>query len=257
MLYLKETIITDITEGSGIEMRIAVCEDEQAYAEALEKKVLDYFGTLGFDCGVEVYRDGESLLREGGTPDLVFLDCRLPDMNGLAVAERLRERDPAPVIVFLSAYSEYVFESFKVGTFRYLLKSMPDTELYRTLDDFLAQFDRDVTLNVPTKEGALPMRLRNIVYIESMRKSSIVRYKKPSGDGYLYCESTRSLAEYAELIRSPRFFRTHKRFLVNMSFIERIEKNVIDLPVGEHAEISRRRMTAFNKAYNVFLRNSL
>lgn len=53
------------------------------------------------------------------------------------------------MIVFLTAYSEYVFESFKVDTFRYLLKPLDDQELVEVLDAALdrIQIDKDEYFN--------------------------------------------------------------------------------------------------------------
>lgn len=238
-------------------MRIGICDDERAYAEMLEGKISAFFAQRNYPCEIQLFDSGVSLAESPALFDLVFLDCRLPDMNGLDLARQLLSRETVPTIVFISAFSEYVYESFEVGTFRYLLKSMPEAELFRTLESFLAQFDRDITIGIPTKNGVVPMWLHDVVYIESMLKYSIVRFQNRTDGKYCYCESTHSLAEYSELIRSPRFFRTHKRFLVNMAFIEKIDKNVITLSVGEQVEISRRNLSAFHKAYNLYLKNSI
>ena len=73
-------------------MRILVVEDEDAIAEPL----VDGLRREGFD--VERAATGEAAL-EAPPSDLVLLDLRLPDIDGLDVCRRLRERSDVPIIV--------------------------------------------------------------------------------------------------------------------------------------------------------------
>lgn len=58
--------------------------------------------------------------------DIAFLDARMPKMSGIELAEHLREIDPKVLIVFLSAYGEYVLDSNRIGADYYIMK--PYTE---------------------------------------------------------------------------------------------------------------------------------
>ena len=238
-------------------MRIGICEDDLPVAQKLAQKTRAFFSEQGYPCDVQIFADGGTLLGYAYGFDLVFLDCRLPDGNGLDVARRLNEKADPPMIVFVSAYREYVFESFEVGTFRYLLKPIDDEVLNKTLDSFMRYYDRDTVIGIPTKEQNRFLNLSDIVYIESNGKHSIVRFVGSGQTDCLYYDSTRPLAEFAEIIRSPRFFRTHKSFLVNLRYIEKIEAGKITLTVGEQVELSRRNMKAFHRVYNNYLKKAL
>ena len=73
-------------------MRLLVVEDEDAIAEPL----VEGLEREGFE--VERAATGREAL-DAAEPDLVLLDLRLPDMDGLEVCRRLRERSRVPVIV--------------------------------------------------------------------------------------------------------------------------------------------------------------
>jgi DNA-binding NarL/FixJ family response regulator len=86
--------------------------------------------------GVEVVgeaADGYSTLRlaEELRPDIVLLDIGMPGMNGLEVAQRLSELDPAIRVIILSMHAseEYVLRALRAGAAGYLLKDSAVAEL--------------------------------------------------------------------------------------------------------------------------------
>src|SRR5579872_4106316 len=57
---------------------------------------------------------------ESTSPDLVFLDIQMPQMDGLQLSRALGERMPA--VVFVTAYDEYALRAFEVHALDYVLK---------------------------------------------------------------------------------------------------------------------------------------
>lgn len=87
-------------------MRIVIVEDEAPIREGMEKilkKLSPSYVLAGKACdgleGLEVIR------RE--KPDVVIMDIRMPDMDGLTMLEKLREEGVTSKAVILSAYSEF------------------------------------------------------------------------------------------------------------------------------------------------------
>ncbi len=70
-------------------------------------------------------------LAEAMRPDVVLLDCRLPGMEGAAVARVLRERCPWARVVVLSAYADehLVWGMLRAGAVGYVLKDEPPEEI--------------------------------------------------------------------------------------------------------------------------------
>ncbi|UXI03977.1 LytR/AlgR family response regulator transcription factor [Photobacterium sp. TY1-4] len=67
-------------------------------------------------------------------PDVVFLDIRMPGIDGIAVARALKEMEMVPVIVFITAYDEYAVQAFEAHAFDYLLKPLHDKRLIQTCE---------------------------------------------------------------------------------------------------------------------------
>src|SRR5205085_7551637 len=55
------------------------------------------------------------------TPDLVFLDVRMPELDGFQVLAQLK-REQLPLVVFVTAYDDYALQAFEVSAVDYLLK---------------------------------------------------------------------------------------------------------------------------------------
>ena len=68
------------------------------------------------------------------SPDLVFMDVRMPGMDGLAAATHLAAFDPPPAVIFCTAYDDYAVEAFSSEAVGYLLKPVKQVELEQALE---------------------------------------------------------------------------------------------------------------------------
>ncbi|MBB6669885.1 response regulator [Cohnella nanjingensis] len=66
-------------------------------------------------------------------PDVVFLDIDMPEMNGLAAAEKVQDLHPAAEVVFVTAYEEYAVKAFELQALDYILKPLQPERLLRTI----------------------------------------------------------------------------------------------------------------------------
>ena len=105
------------------DVRVLFVEDDPSVAQMYKLKLeLD-----GYQ--VQVAADGEAAIEMAiqAPPDIIFLDIRLPKLDGLAVLEALRadERTRQVPVVILSNYSEreLVERGLKLGALEYLIKS--------------------------------------------------------------------------------------------------------------------------------------
>ena len=116
-------------------VRILIVEDEGLIRWSLRQK----FEEMGYkvteaDCGEVAL---EALLAD--TYDVIMLDYRLPDMTGLDILRRLRDRDSQAVVIMMTAYSniEDAVEAIKLGAFDYLPKPFEMPVLLLTIQKAL------------------------------------------------------------------------------------------------------------------------
>ena len=84
-------------------------------------------------CGFSTAADALKWLAER-TADIALLDINLPDMNGIELAARIRTTDPNVSIIFLTGYSEYAVDAFRLHASGYLLKPVNKQRLKEEID---------------------------------------------------------------------------------------------------------------------------
>jgi two-component system response regulator YesN len=78
--------------------------------------------------------------------DVVLSDIRMPGMDGLALAEAIRQKEPGCKIVFLTGYRDFnnVYQAVQKGNVRFLLKTESDTTILKALVEAMAELDQEL-----------------------------------------------------------------------------------------------------------------
>ena len=114
-------------------MLIFAIDDEQAPLDDLHRAISE----AEPDAEVRDFRYGEDVLEAldtGILPDVVFSDIRLPGMDGLHLAARIKEAAPEARIVFVTAYSEYAVEAYRRHINGYVMKPVDAAAVRDELD---------------------------------------------------------------------------------------------------------------------------
>lgn len=103
---------------------------------------------LGIEVAGEAEDGVEALeLFERTRPELVLCDVRMPRMDGIELAQRIRAADPQCSIIFLSGYNdvEYLKSAIKLQVVEYMLKPIQMDELSKLLEETVASIQRERT----------------------------------------------------------------------------------------------------------------
>jgi len=111
---------------------ILIIEDDalvrRTLTSQLAKRGFEVTAAATGEEGVEAY--------DGSDPDLVLLDVRLPDTDGLDVLRRIKDKNRRAIILVMTAFDDMktTVEAVKLGAFEYLVKPLDATELELTID---------------------------------------------------------------------------------------------------------------------------
>ena len=159
--------------------------------------------------------------------DLMFVDIQMPGLNGLDLVKSLKHR---PEVVFITAYSEYAIDGFKLDALDYLLKPLDYSSFLKAANKALSSFKQknnaDEKLNstlqhifIKSEYKIIRIELDKIRYIEGNR-------------GYLrfFLENSKpvmtllSMKKIEEKLPASKFIRVHRSYIVNLDKITMIER---------------------------------
>lgn len=235
-------------------IRIAICDDEANIRSYLSSLI----GVQSCPCEIVEYASAGDCLADHREIDLLFLDIELATdrsgLDGMALARKIRERaiGTQPVIIFVTGYERYVFDAFDVGAFQYLLKPVDEEKFAQVFSRAVAQIGiakekpwRVLTLQSANTSKTVP--LDSIYYIESSNHKVELHLK----DGEFACYA--KIGDL-ELELQDQFFRIHKGYLVNLSYVAGYSKTEVTPTNGERLLLSKYKYQDFVKAYLHFLK---
>ena len=235
-------------------IRIAICDDEANTRAYLSSLIV----AQSCPCEIVEYASAGDCLADTQELDLLFLDIELAPsgsgLDGMALARTIRERTtgPQPVIIFVTGYERYVFDAFDVGAFQYLLKPVDEEKFAQVFTRAVAQIGTarekpGPVLTLQSANASKTVPLDSICYIESSNHKVELHLK----DGVFACYAKIGDLE-VEL--QDQFFRIHKGYLVNLSYVDGYSKSEVTLTNGERLLLSKYKYQDFVKAYLHFLK---
>lgn len=238
---------------------IGICDDNPHFALMLSQKIHDlcaFHLSERIDCKVLPLFNSAVTVKEylkTRTINVLFLDIDMPDVNGFQLAEYIREEHPDTVIVFVSAYEDFVYSSFDYSPFRFLRKSHLIVELPETFDKIVQRclLDKEA-LVFDTTEGEVLLRIKDIILFEGQK--NYYEIKMTSGKFYK-CRGTLNSVE--EIVSKYDFFRVHSSYIINFEHIKKLDNDHIFMHSDENINISRRKYGEFKTSYMEFIRRRM
>jgi two-component system LytT family response regulator len=83
-------------------------------------------------------------------PDLIFLDIKMPEIDGFGVIKKL-QTDILPLIIFVTAYKQHAFDAFDVNAVDYIIKPVEDTYLQRAISRAIVRFNQKSPTEIKAK----------------------------------------------------------------------------------------------------------
>ncbi|MCR4567502.1 MAG: LytTR family DNA-binding domain-containing protein [Pseudobutyrivibrio sp.] len=232
-------------------LKIAVCDDSKYIRSEVKKLILNYSVKKDLDYVLDEYDTGEKLVGTGEKYDLIFMDYEFEDKgaNGLDISKQIRVNDKNSTIVFVSSYPSIVFESFEVGTFRFLTKPVDDNKFYDVMDAFVQTMQEDTILKIRLDGENHFFKESIIAYVEGMGKNCILHFCDGRDD--MECHET--LGAIEGRLSSNKFYRCYKSYLINLAQVKSYNHDEVTMSTGDKLLISRLKYKEFNNIYADFL----
>lgn len=205
-------------------LRIAIVEDEDGFAKELEG-YLERFGRENDETILTFrFRDGGEIAAcDTQEFDIILMDIQMEQMDGMTAAEKIRERDGAVIIIFITNRADFAIRGYQVDALDYVLKPVNYLSLARTIGRAVQRREnrqgRKISLN--TRRGLLTIDVNRIRYIESQGHN--ITYYTEIGE---YTVRDR-MQDIEENMRQYGFYRINKGCLVNLRCVDGVSNGCV------------------------------
>lgn len=228
-------------------MNIAILEDQAEDALWLKKHIEEFLQSSRIYGNIHCFSTGAGFMGHFAFKKytLIFIDIYLGEESGMKVAQEIRKIDQECLLVFVTFSDSHAIESYQVRAFYYLKKPLDRENLFHVLK-LCEKTLKAKASYIEIKEGRIIARilLSSILYADTDKHYIQLHCTNGIRRSRMIFEELRTL-----LIQDSRFLSCYRSTMVNMDFIDYIDKQTIVLTNGEQVLIQRNWHTQIKQCY--------
>lgn len=233
-------------------LRIAICDDEKYFISEMKEILEKYLYDKGLSYEIDSYSSGEDLIDLGTgiiKYNVIFLDIGMDNLDGMTAARKVREISRDVFIVFVTAYTNYLLDGYKVDAVRYILKKSESLveSVYECMDAIQGKMNYKVIWKeFNFNEGHRKVSLDHLLYIESeLHKLKFYIQEEELTEYTLY----QTLDAIEEEFAGNDFVRIHQSFLVNLKCIKSVKRYMVVLNNGIQLNVPKVRYKSVEELF--------
>lgn len=219
--------------------QVALIDDQPELLKLLGKQIEDGLAlSLEEKIRIQTFRNAEDFLQKlghGNTYDICFLDIEMPEMSGLELAARIREKNRSVILIFLTSYPQYAKDGYGVDALDYILKEELGERMEKLAEKLKHRLEKrekeiytvvsdNYLVHIPIQEVYYICRDgKNAVFVMEQERKTV----------------RKSLQRVKEELHSDQFVFAERGFLINLEQIEGIHKKTVQMKNGMEISIGR------------------
>ncbi len=203
-----------------------IVDDEPLALEVLESH-LNQFEDIHISAKCRNAIEANKALEENDI-QLMFLDIQMPQITGL---EFLRSLQRPPLTILTTAHQEFALEGYELDVVDYLMKPISLDKLMKSINKVKNRLDGSSTNDtydhffVKADKKLIKVNYKDIVYIEGLKDYVIIHLE---GKRIVTLQTMKHLEAH---LKSNRFIRVHRSFIVNINKIQALSGQMLELSV--------------------------
>lgn len=236
--------------GGGImKLSVAIIEDDISAAYELKRYLTEFGLQNEHTFSISRFEDAVAFLRDYQPHyDVIFMDIKMPGIDGMSAAEQLRQIDPVTMLIFVTSMVQYAVQGYDVSAFDFIVKPINPTaftmKMRRAMRALKLSKGNELTLNVNGVTHVFPASA--VQYIEVMNHS--LTYHTEQG-----VFSVRGkLATVEQSLPEESFFRCSVSYLINLRYVTQFTGEQVCV-AGEWLRVSRSKKKELATAMAAYL----
>lgn len=204
-------------------MVIGICDDEllmrKQEEEICRQTIMKY---VEDDIVIETFSDGSEV--EDKDLDILVLDIEMNGIDGISVKNMFQKKNRDTIIIFVTSHDEMMHQAFGINVIGFVTKKYLKDQLPVMLDTAIKKVMSTVLVDGVDSRKICYIQAEHVYNILHMADGEEISVRISSG-------------ELEEMLKGVGFVRTHRAYLVNLAYVERIrEKTIIvdeeEIPVS-------------------------
>lgn len=244
-------------------MKVLIVEDELNAARKLQQMLKEINPKVEVLSITDSVKSTLEWLQNNTAPDMAFVDIQLADDTSFEIFKQYKVEFP---VIFVTAYDEYIMQSFEHNSVDYLLKPYSNERLEKAVEKVKGLQKHFVTRHIyqmikgetpKTKNRYLakkglefvPVEIENIAYFFTEHKITFIKDK--TGNLYML---DKPLSEIETEVSTEQFFRINRKFIANIEAIKGFKPNstgrliiTLNPNIEEEVLVSRETAPTFRK----------
>lgn len=236
-------------------INIAICDNELLELNSIVKILHTYERKSNVDIQMNSFTNPQELLNEVGRFDIILLDVKLGEENGIELAKKIRIHDKKVKIIFITGCLEYMRSAFGVHAFGFLLKPVKAKELEDIVTDAIVYSDKSEELSVKFqgKNRVYSFYTHEIAYFEYYNRTVIIHtifnteFELPG----------EKISNIAERMKDYHFEVPHKSFVVNLEHVNFVKGYLVHMKDKRTIPLSQLNSKSFRKVLQDYVKQQI
>ena len=230
-------------------IRIAIVEDEEQSVQTIKQHLALYCRNIKHQINSFWFRDGLEFISDyKNNFDLVLMDIKMPHLDGMSTARKLREKDQTIALIFITNMMQYAIKGYEVNALDFIVKPVKyfDFEMKMRKAVEYIQKHRNDNITIDMGDAKVITPLSEILYIEVLNHTLIYHTMKEEYQAY------GQLFKMEEMLANKDFARCNNCYLINLRHVNEVHPDYI--VVGQDKiQVSRRKKKEFMELFTNYM----
>jgi two-component system LytT family response regulator len=241
---MLKSLLLDINKSDFFRddtMQIAICDDEEKYLYDLKVHIEEYFKEHFINAEIFTTTSPNKIIDSNITFDLAFLDIQMPEIDGITLAKKLKEKNNKIILFFVTAFDEYQDEAMDLQIFRFFDKPFDVQRLYSSLNKAMEYIDKSyIDIYLEKNNRHIKILVDDIKYVKrENRKNTVFTI-----NGEYTVKG--SFDDLISKLPNTFFYLIHKSFLINLHYITEYSYKEIYID-KQRFSVATRKQADFHK----------
>ncbi|MCR4904241.1 MAG: LytTR family DNA-binding domain-containing protein [Butyrivibrio sp.] len=221
-------------------IRIGIVDDDKDSRVLLKSLVSEYASGKTIEYMLAEYESAISYLEGARSFDILFLDIDMPNMSGMELAEKVREKDKEVVIIFCTNLQQFALNGYSVGALGFMVKPVQtysfDLNMERALSAVKAAKSRnneEADTKFVLKDGTISRLISasDIDYVEVRQHYLLYNVRNSTTGARMVIKNRGTMQDAVEVLTPYGFVRCSSSFLVNIKSVTAVSR--MNVYIGE------------------------